>query len=79
MTILSARLKRARTAAGLTPHALERKAQLSAGTVGRLESGERADPRMTTIRALSTTLNIPIAWLFDEDAKPPRWLAGRRK
>ncbi len=57
------RLSIARIAANRTPHGLEREAKLSAGTVARLESGERAAPTMPTLIKLAETLGVSIAWL----------------
>ena len=62
-TTFADRLSTARSAANRTPHGLEREAKLSAGTVSRLESGERAAPTMPTLIKLAETLKVRIEWL----------------
>jgi transcriptional regulator with XRE-family HTH domain len=57
------RLSTARAGLKLTAHALEREAKLSAGTVARLESGERSAPTMPTLIKLAETLSVRIEWL----------------
>lgn len=63
MTDLSTRIESARKAAKLTPHGLEREAMLSAGTVARLESGERTQPTVGTLLKLSRALGVRFEWL----------------
>jgi transcriptional regulator with XRE-family HTH domain len=63
MADLSTRITSAREAANLTAHGLEREAMLSAGTVTRLESGERTRPTVDTLLKLSRVLGVRFEWL----------------
>src|SRR5437868_510180 len=54
----SARLRRAREAAGLAQEELAERAGLSVNTVGGLERGEHRRPYPATIRALSDALGL---------------------
>ena len=54
----SALLRRLRTEAGLTQEALAERAGVGVRTVRGLETGERADPRVTTVRLLAAALEL---------------------
>ncbi|MFI6764716.1 helix-turn-helix domain-containing protein [Streptomyces sp. NPDC050355] len=54
----SALLKRLRRAAGMTQEALAERAGVGVRTIRGLETGERADPRVTTVRLLADALGL---------------------
>ncbi|MFE6685825.1 helix-turn-helix domain-containing protein [Streptomyces sp. NPDC057743] len=54
----SALLKRLRRAANLTQEALAERAGVGVRTIRGLETGERADPRVTTVRLLADALGL---------------------
>ena len=62
-----------RTARGLTPAALSRKAGLrGAGHIYQLESGEFADPRLSTLEKLAAAFEMPTCELVRHiDAAAP--------
>lgn len=54
----SALLRRLRRAAGMTQEALAERAGVGVRTIRGLETGERADPRVTTVRLLADALGL---------------------
>ncbi|MFJ9407300.1 helix-turn-helix domain-containing protein [Streptomyces sp. NPDC101393] len=54
----SALLRRLRHAAGMTQEALAERAGVGVRTIRGLETGERADPRVTTVRLLADALRL---------------------
>jgi transcriptional regulator with XRE-family HTH domain len=61
---LASRLRAARESAGLSRAALADKASVSPATIEKLEMGSKDDPRLSTLRALSRALGIPIGALL---------------
>jgi transcriptional regulator with XRE-family HTH domain len=60
---LADRLKLARDASGLTRAKCERRADVAAGTLVKLESGERENPTLSTLQALAGALGVSVEWL----------------
>ena len=69
---LSDRLKQLRVDAGLSQQALATAAGLSISLVAALEQGAKADPRLSTLRALAKALGVHVGELIGEAG------AGRR-
>jgi transcriptional regulator with XRE-family HTH domain len=61
------RLKRLRTAAGLTQQALATKAGLSMSAIIHIEKGRIPDPRGSTLKALAGALGVTVDELLSED------------
>jgi DNA-binding XRE family transcriptional regulator len=68
------RLKRLRTAAGLTQQALATAAGLSISAVIHIEKGRIPDPRGSTLKALASALGTTVDALLADD--PPAPAAG---
>jgi transcriptional regulator with XRE-family HTH domain len=69
------RLEHAKRARGMSATALEKKAQVSKGIVGRYERGERSNDadEMTwgVGKRLAHALDVPVPWLLDGDGPDP--------
>src|SRR5947209_4003811 len=61
------RLRELRTAAGLTQQGLAIKAGLTVSAVVQMEAGKIKDPRMSTLRALASALDVTIDELARQD------------
>lgn len=60
------RVRQLRLAAGLTQEDLAHRCGLFRTYMSRIETG-RANPTLTMMEALATSLNVPIASLFEAD------------
>lgn len=56
---LAANVRRERQRAGLSQHALAERSLVSRGTIMHVEKAEQ-EPRLSTLAAFSTALNIPL-------------------
>jgi transcriptional regulator with XRE-family HTH domain len=65
------RLKRLRTAAGLTQQELATKADLSVSAIVQIESGKIPNPRINTLRALAKAMGATLDELAGEDDDAP--------
>ena len=65
------RLKRLRTAAGLTQQALATKAGLSMSAVIHIEKGRIPDPRGSTLKALAGALGVTVDELLSDEPEAP--------
>ena len=79
MTVFGQLLRVTRLRAALTQEELAERAGLSVRAVRKLESGETATPRPTTVRMLAGALGLdePEMSLFTSSAFGIRQLAGR--
>lgn len=59
-------LRSLRTERGLSQHDLADRADMQAKHVSRLETGERVDPRLSTIRRLAAALSVEPGRLLEE-------------
>jgi DNA-binding XRE family transcriptional regulator len=75
------RLKRLRTAAGLTQQALATKAELSMSAIIHIEKGRIPDPRGSTLKALAGALGVTVDELLSEveGEAPPADQGGPKK
>ena len=83
---ISRRLKELREAAGMSQQALAGAAGLSISVVSQIEQGTKADPRLSTLQALSKALGVGIERLAGDEgsstegeAKKPRGRPRRGK
>ena len=80
---LGTRLRRLRTAAGLTQQDLASQAGLSMSAVTQMELGKRSDPKLSTLRALAGVLGVSVVELIDdlEEVQPlsPEPRKGKKK
>jgi transcriptional regulator with XRE-family HTH domain len=60
----AARLRTAREARGITVNQLNRLAKLSAGSVSRLEFGDRPNVSIAVVEQLAHALGVPLEWLW---------------
>lgn len=60
---IGAQVKALRTALGMTMSELSKAAAISAGMLSKIENGQTS-PSLTTLQALATALNIPLASFF---------------
>lgn len=65
------RLRATRERAGLSRIELSRLAGLAGGYVGMLESGERKEPGLNVLVALSETIGASLDWLACGGGDPP--------
>lgn len=65
------RVRQLRLAAGLTQEDLAHRCGLFRTYMSRIETG-RANPTLTMVDALATSLKVPIASLFDADVPPSK-------
>ncbi|MEV7144238.1 helix-turn-helix domain-containing protein [Streptomyces tauricus] len=73
---VGARIRRARTAKGVSLRALAREIGVSASLVSQIETG-KSQPSVSTLYAITTALAIPVESLFDaEDDPAPTPMAG---
>ncbi|MEU5698724.1 helix-turn-helix domain-containing protein [Streptomyces aurantiacus] len=63
---VGARIRRARTARGMSLRALAREIGVSASLVSQIETG-KSQPSVSTLYAITTALSIPVESLFDAD------------
>ena len=66
-----ARLKQARTIAGLSQRELARLAHLASTHVGLIESGHVENPQTDTLCALARVLGCSLDWLLAGEGPPP--------
>jgi transcriptional regulator with XRE-family HTH domain len=80
------RLKKLRREAGLTQMALAMKAGLNVSVVSQIEQGANTDPRLSTLKALTSGLGVSMDALTGDDppagdeppaAKPTRKPKGK--
>jgi transcriptional regulator with XRE-family HTH domain len=76
------RLKRLRTAKGMTQLELSRATGLSLSIIAQLEQGDTANPRLNTVKALAKAIGCSLDELAGDDQaegppEPPK--RGRRK
>ncbi len=64
-TRLSAMLRRARAARGLTQLALAKKARVAQGYISSLEAGEKKNPSVAVVRKLAKALGVPVSQLLE--------------
>ena len=64
MATLAANLRRLRELAGLSCRELDRRAGLGEGHTALIESGERSNVQLTTLRALAKALDAELAELI---------------
>jgi transcriptional regulator with XRE-family HTH domain len=64
-SLIGKNLKELREHLGLNPHALSIIAGVAHTTIMRLESGERQDSKMATLRKIARGLNVPLIRLTD--------------
>lgn len=65
------RVRQLRLAAGLTQEDLAHRCGLFRTYMSRIETG-RANPTLTMVDALATSLKVPIAALFENEMSPAR-------
>ena len=65
MDTFGARLRTLRHRAGLTLAGMAERCRLPLGTIQKLDAGQRADPRASTLRALARGLSITVDVLLD--------------
>ena len=65
------RVRQLRLAAGLTQEDLAHRCGLFRTYMSRIETG-RANPTLTMVDALATSLKVPIASLFEADTLPAK-------
>jgi transcriptional regulator with XRE-family HTH domain len=80
---VGARIRRARTARGMSLRALAREIGVSASLISQIETG-KSQPSVSTLYAITTALSIPVESLFDaepgESAAPiPVAAVGERR
>ncbi|MFJ8934331.1 helix-turn-helix domain-containing protein [Streptomyces sp. NPDC102365] len=66
---VGARIRRARTARGMSLRALAREIGVSASLVSQIETG-KTQPSVSTLYAITTALAIPVESLFDAEDEP---------
>ncbi|MFE7029665.1 helix-turn-helix domain-containing protein [Streptomyces sp. NPDC057621] len=66
---VGARIRRARTARGMSLRALAREIGVSASLVSQIETG-KSQPSVSTLYAITTALAIPVESLFDAEDDP---------
>ncbi|MEU9185753.1 XRE family transcriptional regulator [Streptomyces sp. NPDC048484] len=64
---VGARIRRARTARGMSLRGLAREIGVSASLISQIETG-KSQPSVSTLYAITTALSIPVESLFDADA-----------
>src|ERR671910_2348910 len=68
---IGARIKAARTAAGMTQMDVARRTDVSLQAVGDIERGIVRDPHISSLRQIAYALGVPIEMLVkDEEAEP---------
>lgn len=67
---LGARLRYARTEAGLTQQALGTLAGVTGPYVSMLEGGHRANPRALELEAIAKALGVTTGWLLHGEPEP---------
>jgi transcriptional regulator with XRE-family HTH domain len=73
------RLRRLREAAGLTQQELANQAGLSISAVTQTESGQKKDPRLSTVLALARVLGVTLDELAGGLAETPPTLATKKR
>ncbi len=73
---VGARIRRARTARGMSLRALAREIGVSASLISQIETG-KSQPSVSTLYAITTALSIPVESLFDAEGAATRDVAGQ--
>lgn len=76
-TTFAERLKFARELRGYTRNALSERADLSRNSVLHLEDNPDASPKLSTVTALASALEVDEAWLATGTGKAPK--AGKKR
>ena len=78
---ISRRLKSLREAAGMSQQALATAAGLSISVVAQIEQGGKADPRLSTLLALSKALGVDVSLLIatENEGEPKKTSRSRMK
>ena len=67
---IGARIKAARTAAGMTQMDVARRTDLSLQAVGDIERGIVRDPHISSLRQIARALSIPVTQMLEDPAPP---------
>jgi transcriptional regulator with XRE-family HTH domain len=67
---IGARIKAARTAAGMTQMDVARRTDLSLQAVGDIERGIVRDPHISSLRQIARALGIPVTQMLEDPALP---------
>jgi transcriptional regulator with XRE-family HTH domain len=67
--VFGAQLRAIRLERGWSQHTLADRADMQPKHVSRLETGERTDPRLSTVRRLAEALNVSPARLLEEEER----------
>jgi transcriptional regulator with XRE-family HTH domain len=67
---IGARIKAARTAAGMTQMDVARRTELSLQAVGDIERGIVRDPHISSLRQIARALGIPVTQMLEDPAPP---------
>jgi transcriptional regulator with XRE-family HTH domain len=67
---IGARIKAARTAAGMTQMDVARGTDLSLQAVGDIERGIVRDPHISSLRQIARALGIPVTQMLEDTALP---------
>ena len=72
---IGARIKAARTAAGMTQMDVARRTDLSLQAVGDIERGIVRDPHISSLRQIARALGIPVTQMLEDSFRDPVTLA----
>ena len=67
---IGARIKAARTAAGMTQMDVARRTELSLQAVGDIEREIVRDPHISSLRQIARALGIPVTQMLEDHALP---------
>src|ERR671910_435364 len=73
---IGARIKAARTAAGMTQMDVARRTDLSLQAVGDIEREIVRDPHISSLRQIARALGIPVTQMLEDSVREPVPLAG---
>ena len=73
---IGARIKAARTAAGMTQMDVARRTDLSLQAVGDIERGIVRDPHISSLRQIANALGVPVEMLVKEEMAVPAFPLG---
>ena len=73
---IGARIKAARTAAGMTQMDVARRTDLSLQAVGDIERGIVRDPHISSLRQIAYALGVPVEMLVKEEMAVPAFPLG---
>jgi transcriptional regulator with XRE-family HTH domain len=73
---IGARIKAARTAAGMTQMDIARRTDLSLQAVGDIERGIVRDPHISSLRQIAYALGVPVEMLVKEEMAVPAFPLG---